>query len=201
MMRPLLLLPLILITAAGVALAQDAPKAANADAGAVARVIAATADYQIGPEDVLDISVWKNPELSRKVPVRPDGKISLPLVNDIQAAGLTPSELRQQLAGKLAEFVPTPEVSVVVQEVQSLKISVVGAVKTPGRFTLRSPATVLECIALAQGLTEFANREKIVVLRQNGSTTQRIPFNYRKVAEGSEQENFVVKAGDIIVVP
>jgi polysaccharide export outer membrane protein len=199
MTRMLLLLPLIVIAAP--ALAQDAPKAANTDSPAVTRALASTAEYQIGPEDVLDISVWKNPELSRKVPVRPDGKISLPLVNDIQAAGLTPSELRQQLATRLAEFVPTPEVAVVVQEVQSLKVSVVGAVKTPGRFMLRSSATVLECIALAQGLTEFANREKIVVLRQVGNTTQRIPFNYRKVADGSEQDNFVIKAGDIIVVP
>lgn len=178
-----------------------AAKVANAEAAAVGRVLAATAEYQIGPEDVLDISVWKNPELSRKVPVRPDGKVSLPLVNDIQAAGLTPSELRQQLATRFAEFVPTPEVAVIVSEVQSLRVSVVGAVKTPGRFMLKSPATVLECIALAQGLTEFAARERIVVLRQNGTTTTRIPFNYRKVAEGSEQENFFVKPGDIIVVP
>jgi polysaccharide biosynthesis/export protein len=183
--------------------AQDstAAKVTNAEAAAVGRALAATAEYQIGPEDVLDISVWKNPELSRKVPVRPDGKVSLPLVNDIQAAGLTPSELRQQLQTRLAEFVPTPEVAVIVSEVQSLRVSVVGAVKTPGRFMLKSPATVLECIALAQGLTEFAARERIVVLRQNGSTTTRIPFNYRKVADGSEQENFFVKPGDIIVVP
>jgi polysaccharide export outer membrane protein len=173
----------------------------NAEAAALARFNAPTADYQIGPEDVLDISVWKNPELSRKVPVRPDGKVSLPLVNDIQAAGLTPSELREQLAKKLAEFVPTPEVAVIVAEVQSLRVSVVGAVKTPGRFMLKSPATVLECIALAQGLTEFANRDKIVVLRQEGSTAKRIPFNYSKVAGSSDQENFFVKPGDIIVVP
>ena len=202
MSRTLFLFPLICIATAGIAHAQDGSKVpANSDAAAVARIVATTAEYQIGPEDVLDISVWKNAELSRKVPVRPDGKISLPLVNDIQAAGLTPTQLRQQLATKLAEFVPTPEVSVVVQEVQSLKVSVVGAVKTPGRFTLRSPATVLECLALAQGLTEFANKEKIVVLRTNGTDTQRIPFNYRKVAEGSDQENFMVRAGDIIVVP
>jgi polysaccharide export outer membrane protein len=183
--------------------AQDAAAkaAANAETAAIGRAMAATAEYQIGPEDVLDISVWKNPELSRKVPVRPDGKVSLPLVNDIQAAGLTPSELRTQLAARFAEFVPTPEVAVIVAEVQSLRVSVVGAVKTPGRFMLKSPATVLECIALAQGLTEFAARERIVVLRQNGSTTTRIPFNYRKVADGSEQENFFVKPGDIIVVP
>jgi polysaccharide biosynthesis/export protein len=201
MTRTLLLIPVMWIITAGAGLAQDIPKAANTNAGAAARSTLTTAEYEIGPEDVLDISVWKNPELSRKVPVRPDGRISLPLVNDIQAAGLTPTELRQELTKRLAEYVPTPEVAVVVQEVQSLKVAVVGAVKTPGRFMLRSPATVLECLALAQGLTEFAARERIVVLRQNGATTQRIPFNYRKVAEGSEQDNFFVKAGDIIVVP
>jgi polysaccharide export outer membrane protein len=203
MNRRLLMLLVATLCLPAVSWAQDAAanRAANAEAAAVGRAMAATAEYQIGPEDVLDISVWKNPELSRKVPVRPDGKVSLPLVNDIQAAGLTPSELRQQLATRLAEFVPNAEVAVIVSEVQSLKVAVVGAVKTPGRFMLKSPATVLECIALAQGLTEFASRERIVVLRQSGSTTTRIPFNYRKVAEGSEQENFFVKPGDIIVVP
>lgn len=158
-------------------------------------------DYVIGPEDVLDISIWKNPELSRKVPVRPDGKLSLPLVNDIQAAGLTPSVLRQQLITKLTEFVPSPEINVIVAEVHSLKVSVLGAVKMPGRFELKSPATVLECIALAQGFTEFAASDRIVVLRQNGGTTTHIPFNYRKVASGSDQDNFAVRPGDIIVVP
>ena len=201
MTRYLFLLPIAWISLAPSAWAQD-NRPANAATAAAARAVAvATAEYLIGPEDVLDISVWKNPELSRKVPVRPDGKVSLPLVNDIQAAGLTPSQLREQLAAKLAEFVPTPEVAVIVQEVMSLKVAVMGAVKTPGRFLLKSPATVLECLALAQGLTEFAARDRIVVLRQNGTTTERIPFNYRKIADGSEQENFFVKAGDIIVVP
>jgi polysaccharide biosynthesis/export protein len=195
-----LCLSLLVVTATSAA-AQDAPKPANSDTASAGRMLESTVEYQIGPEDVLDISVWKNPELSRKVPVRPDGRISLPLVNDIQAAGLTPTELRQQLTTRLAEFVPTPEVAVVVQEVQSYKVAVVGAVKTPGRFMLRSPATVLECLALAQGFTEFAARERIVVLRQNGSATSRIPFNYRKVADGNEQDNFLIKPGDIIVVP
>ena len=200
MIRHVMLVPVMCLAVAVSAWAQSAP--ANTATDAVGRAAAAaTAEYLIGPEDVLDISVWKNPELSRKVPVRPDGRVSLPLINDIMAAGLTPSQLRDQLATRLAEFVPSPEVSVIVQEVHSLKVAVVGAVKTPGRFMLKSPATVLECIALAQGLTEFANRERIVVLRQDGSGTQRIPFNYRKVAEGAEQDNFFVRPGDIIVVP
>ena len=157
--------------------------------------------YQIGPEDVLDISVWKNPELSRTVPVRPDGKVSLPLVNDIQAAGLTPTDLREQVSTKLAEYIPAPEVSVMVREVHSRKVAVIGAVKTPGRFELKSPMTVLEVIALAQGFTDFASRDRIVVLRQNGATTTRLPFNYRRIADGAEQDNFFVRPGDIIVVP
>jgi polysaccharide export outer membrane protein len=164
------------------------------------RLEAASA-FQIGPEDILDISVWKNPELSRVVPVRPDGKVSLPLVNDIQAAGLTPATLRRQVTERLSEFIPAPEVSVMVREVHSRKVAVVGAVKTPGRFELKSPMTVLEVIALAQGFTDFAARDRIVVLRQNGATTTRMPFNYRKIADGAEQENFLVKPGDIIVVP
>jgi polysaccharide export outer membrane protein len=164
------------------------------------RLEAASA-FQIGPEDILDISVWKNPELSRVVPVRPDGKVSLPLVNDIQAAGLTPATLRRQVTERLSEFIPAPEVSVMVREVHSRKVAVVGAVKTPGRFELKSPMTVLEVIALAQGFTDFAARDRIVVLRQNGATTTRMPFNYRKIADGAEQDNFLVKPGDIVVVP
>src|SRR5262249_9728703 len=133
-----------------------------------ARIDGAAA-FQIGPEDILDISVWKNPELSRTVPVRPDGKVSLPLVNDIQAAGLTPGTLREQVTSRLSDFIPAPEVSVVVREVHSRKVAVVGAVKTPGRFELKSPMTVLEAIALAQGFTDFASRDRIVVLRQSGT--------------------------------
>ena len=159
-------------------------------------------EYLIGPEDLLDVLVWKNcPDLCRTVPVRPDGKVSLPLVNDIQAAGLSPADLRTQLTERLSEFVQSPEVSVIVREVHSVKVSVVGAVKMPGHYELKSPATVLDLIARAQGLNEFASKDKIVVLRQNGTTTTRMPFNYRKVADGSEQENFFVRAGDIIVVP
>ena len=157
--------------------------------------------FRIGPEDVLDVQVWKNPELSRVIPVRPDGMISLPLVNDIRAAGLTPIELRQQVTQRLSEFIPSPEVSVIVREVHSVKVAVVGAVRMPGHYEVNSTATVLELIARAQGLTEFADRGRIVVLRQNGKATKRIPFNYRKVADGSEQDNFVVQPGDIIVVP
>jgi polysaccharide export outer membrane protein len=183
--------------------AAPAPSAAPAPAAPTAPAIVEPLGdaFRIGPEDVLDVQVWKNPELSRVVPVRPDGMISLPLVNDIRAAGLTPIELRQQVTQRLAEFIPSPEVSVIVREVHSVKVAVLGAVRMPGHYEVNSTATVLELIARAQGLTEFADRGRIVVLRQNGKATKRIPFNYRKVAEGTEQDNFVVQPGDIIVVP
>jgi len=163
--------------------------------------LVAVAEYEIGAEDVLDISVWKNPDLSRTVPVRPDGKVSIPLLNDFQAAGLTPSDLRERLVSRLSDFISIPDVSVIVREVHSRKVAVVGAVKTAGRYELKSPMTVLEAIALAQGFTDFAVRDRIVILRQNGGKTTRIPFNYRKIADGGEQENFFVLPGDIIVVP
>lgn len=200
--RPLALILAVLI-APGAALAQDPPRAENTAAGAAAtapRLVDAN-PFRIGPEDILDVQVWKNSDLSRVVPVRPDGMISLPLVNDIQAAGMTPSELRLQITQRLSEFIPSPEVSVIVREVHSVKVAVLGNVKMPGHYELKSPATVLELIARAQGLTEFADRGRIVVLRQQGSTTTRIPFNYRKVAQDSEQDNFSVQPGDIIVVP
>jgi polysaccharide export outer membrane protein len=167
-----------------------------------ANTVDMTKEYLIGPEDVLDITVWKNcPDLCRTVPVRPDGKLSLPLVNDVQASGLTPMDLRQHLTEQLAEYIPSPEVSVIVREVHNFKVAVVGAVKMPGDYEIKSQATVLELIARAQGVTEFANRDKIVVLRQNGTKTERIKFNYRKVAEGNDEDNIYVRAGDIIVVP
>jgi polysaccharide biosynthesis/export protein len=167
-----------------------------------ANAVDMTKEYLIGPEDVLDITVWKNcPDLCRTVPVRPDGKLSLPLVNDVQAAGMTPMDLRQHLTDQLAEYIPSPEVSVIVREVHNFKVAVVGAVKMPGRYEMKSPMTVLEAIALAQGLSDFASRDRIVVLREvNGKTTE-IPFNYRKIGDNGSQQNFFLRPGDIVVVP
>jgi polysaccharide export outer membrane protein len=200
-MKALLAIASVCVCSAAAAHAQAPAPAPAAAARADAVVIPPDdGDYKIGAEDVLDISVWKNPELSRTVPVRPDGKVSLPLVNDIQAAGLTPSRLRQELTRRLSEYVPSPEVAVIVREVHSAKVSVVGQVRNPGRYEVRSAATVLELIALAQGFTDFASRDRIIVLRQN-ATPARITFNYRKLTDGTEQDNFLVQPGDIIVVP
>jgi polysaccharide export outer membrane protein len=158
--------------------------------------------YRIGPEDVLQVSVWGNEAVSRTAPVRPDGRISLPLLNDVQAAGLTPMELRDELSRRLAEYIPHPEVAVSVTEVKSFKVSVIGAVVKPGRYELKSRATVIDVLALAEGFTEFAARSRVVVMRSDGSRVERLPFDYDKVASGSSgQANFYVRAGDIVLVP
>jgi polysaccharide export outer membrane protein len=174
-----------------------------------------TAGYVIGPEDVLDIAVWKNTDISRTVPVRPDGKISLPLLNDVQAAGLSPMQLRDVLTKGLTPYIPDPAVSVLVHEVHSFKVTVIGQVKTPGRYELKDRATVLDVLALAGGPNEYAERDRIVVLRQDRSTAAavQIPFPYDRLTSkagsvaskpGSKAEtpgNFCVKPGDVILVP
>lgn len=158
--------------------------------------------YRIGPEDVLDISVWKNTELTRTVSVRPDGRISLPLLNDVQAANLTPMQLRDAVAKGLANYISEPEVSVIVKEIHSDKISVVGAVKNPNRYELRSEATVLEALAMAGGLTDFAKRDRIVIYRRDGTSYKTLEFSYGKVVNDWDvKENFVLMPGDIVVVP
>ena len=156
----------------------------------------------IGPEDLLAVSVWKNDAMSRVVPVRPDGMISLPLLDDIQAAGLTPMQLRDVIMKKLSDYMPAPEVSVIVNEVRSFKVSVMGEVARPARYELKSLTTVLDILALAGGFNQFANRSRIVILRPNGKTMARIPFNYNKViASGGEEENFYLQSNDIVLVP
>jgi polysaccharide export outer membrane protein len=158
--------------------------------------------FSIGPEDVLDISVWGDEGLARVVPVRPDGKISLPLVNDVQAAGLTPMQLRDVLVTRLSEFVNRPQVSVIVREVHSFKVSVLGEVRTPGRYELKSRATVLDVLAQAGGFGDFASRSRIFILRTDGESLKRILFDYKEFvsAEGS-RPNFYLHPGDTVVVP
>lgn len=194
----------VVLALAAAASGSGLPARAQADAGA-ARSPAAPADgYRIGPADVLQISVWKNDALTQEVPVRPDGMISFPLVNEIRAAGLTPLQLRDLLAKRLAPFLTKPEVSVVVLEIHSFAVSVLGEVKTPGRYELKNEATVLDVLALAGGTTEFATRSGIVVLRNNGGGVRRIPFNYDRFIAAPRtrvQDNIYVEPGDVIVVP
>jgi len=166
--------------------------------------------YVIGPEDILDIAVWDNAQMTRTVPVRPDGKISLPLLNDIQAAGLTPMQLRETLTKELAEYIPRSTVSVLVREVHSFKVAVIGQVKTPGRYELKDRATVLDVLAMAGGLTEYASRSRIVVIREEPDGTKRIPFPFDKLtaknrgtngSKTSGQQNVCLHPGDVVVVP
>ena len=158
--------------------------------------------YRIGAEDLLQVSVWNNEAMSRTAPVRPDGKISLPLLNDVQAAGLTPMELRDELMRRLVDYMPHPEVSVIVTEVRSFKVTVIGQVPKPDRYELKSAATVMDVLAMAGGFTEFASRTKIVVIRSEAGKTTRIPFDYEKVRAGDErQANFRLRPGDIVLVP
>lgn len=159
-------------------------------------------DYRIGADDVISIVVWKNEALSRRVPVRPDGMISLPLLNDVRAAGLTPMELREVLSQGLVEYMPDPEVSVIVETVNSFKVSVIGEVRKAGRYEIKSRTSVLDLLALAEGFTEFASRSRIVILRDTGTKVERIPFNYnRVVSSGNGAENVFLQPGDTVVVP
>jgi polysaccharide export outer membrane protein len=159
-------------------------------------------DYVIGPDDLLQVSVWKNETMSRTLPVRPDGKISLPLLDDIQAAGLTPLQLRDKVAAALAEFMPSPEVSVTVMEVRSYRVSVLGEVQKPGVLQLKAPTTVLEAIALAGGFKDFASPSKIVIFRKDAQgQTQRLRFNYNRAVGGAGEDNVSLRTGDVIVVP
>ncbi len=160
-------------------------------------------EYRIGPEDALQIFVWKNDTLSRAVSVRPDGKISLPLLGDVQAAGQTTRELRDLLVKRYVEFIAAPEISVIVNEVKSIKVSVIGEVPKPNRYELKSRTTVLDMLAMAGGFGQFASRSRIFILRpEGGNKMKRIPFNFNKaVSEGGEQENFYLQPGDIVVVP
>jgi polysaccharide export outer membrane protein len=144
--------------------------------------------------------VWKNTELSRVVPVRPDGKISLPLVNDIVASGLTTNELKAQLTERLAPYIQAPEVSVIVREVHSFKVSVQGSVKMPGQYEVKSRATVLDMLARAQGFTDFADKGSVRVLRTVNGKTQVIRIDYGDAIDGKQNANPVVQPGDIIVV-
>jgi len=178
-------------------------KGAGLKAGIDGSVAAApaTPEFRIGPEDVLDIVVWKNADLSvRGLQVRPDGRISLPLANDVAAAGLTPMELRAAITRVLDPFYPGQiDVSVTVREVHSIKISVFGLVKMPNRYELKSQITVLDALSIAGGFADFASKDQIYVLRRDGT---RIAFNYEKfIKNPTSKDNLLLQSGDVVIVP
>jgi polysaccharide export outer membrane protein len=164
--------------------------------------IATPADYVIGPDDVLGIVFWREQDLSSEVTVRPDGKISLPLLNEIQATGLTPEQLRSNLTQAANRYVEDPAVTVVVKAVNSRKVFITGQVNKPGPYPLSAPTTVLQLLATAGGVQEYAKAERIVVMRTENGKTVSHKFNYKQVSQGKNlQQNIELKPGDTIVVP
>jgi len=160
------------------------------------------AEYKIGAQDVLNIDVWKEPEITRTVPVRPDGKITLPLINDVQAAGLTPMELAHTIRDELKKYLNDPQVSVTVQQINSQRVYVTGEVVHPGAFPLLPSMTVLEALTSAGGFTQFARTKNIYVLRMESGKQSKLPFNYKEVINGKKPaDNIQLKPGDTIVVP
>jgi polysaccharide export outer membrane protein len=195
----------VLLTAS-IALAQDKPAqpAAGASSENTLNVPAkaqAGAEYVIGPEDVLHIAVWKEADLTATLPVRPDGKISLPLLNDVQAAGLTPIQLADSVAEKLKKYVSDPRVTVVVTQINSKRIYMMGEVAHTGPMPMSPNMTVMQALASA-GVNQFANTKKIYLLRNENGKQDKLPVPYNKLMKGQEMDrNYMLHAGDTIVVP
>lgn len=191
------------------ATATPAPPTASATAAApraatpvVPAGVVTPIDYVIGPDDVLTIVFWREQDLSSEVAVRPDGKISLPLLNEIQASGLTPEQLRANLTKAADRYVEDPAVTVVVKTINSRKVFITGQVGKPGPYALSAPTTVLQLIATAGGVQEYAKVERIVVMRTENGRTVSHKFNYKQVSQGKNlQQNIELKPGDTIVVP
>jgi len=162
----------------------------------------ADSNYEIGPQDVLNISVWKDAELTRTVPVRPDGKISLPLLNDVKAAGLTPAQLKDEITDGLKKYMTDPIVTVIVNEINSQRVYITGEVGHAGAYPLLPQMTILQALSSAGGFTPFANMKKIYMLRMVDGKQVAFPFNYKDVIHGkATDQNVVLKPGDTIVVP
>jgi polysaccharide biosynthesis/export protein len=202
---------LLVWTLATPAWAKDKPKAQKNPQGApnptdashrTSTASPADASYLIAPDDVLSIDVWKENEITRTVPVRPDGKISLPLLNDVQAAGLTATDLASVITEKLKKFIANPEVTVIVSTINSQKIYILGEVLRAGVVPLLPNMTVLQAISSAGGFTQYANQKGVYVLRTENGQQVKYPFNYKEVVKGVNiQQNIVLKPGDTIVVP
>ncbi len=191
-------LAILLVLGAGSARAQ---KASPMNAAAATPSVAGP-DYIIGPDDVLSIVFWRDKDISSEVAVRPDGRISLPLLNDVQAGGLTPLQLRDRLTKAAEEFVEDPNVTVVVRQINSRKVFVTGEVAKPGPYSLTTPTTVLQMLAMAGGLREYADAKHIVIMRTENGRPTSYAFNYKDVAKRKNlRQNIELKPGDTIIVP
>jgi polysaccharide export outer membrane protein len=185
--------------------AQNAPAAHNGTSTPPANLptgVATPADFVIGQNDVLTVVFWRDKDMSSDVAVRPDGKISLPLLNDVQAAGLTPEQLRQQITTLAARLVEDPTVTVVVKEINSRKVFITGQVAKPGPYPLSGPTTVLQLIAMAGGVLEYADSKNITVMRTENGKPVSFGFNYKDVTKRKNlKQNIELKPGDTIIVP
>ena len=178
------------------------PAVSSAPSAAAPAGITPPADYVIGPNDVLTIVFWRDKDMSTDVAVRPDGKISLPLINDVAAAGLTPEQLRQQLTTAAAKFVEEPTVTVVVKEINSRRVFITGQVGKPGPYPLTGPTTVLQLIAMAGGVLEYADAKNITIMRTENGKPQSYSFNYKDVTHRKNlKQNIELKPGDTVIVP
>ncbi len=184
--------------ALAVGMLAEAPKG-KSDSAPVGVVDPST--YIIGPADVIQISVWKEADLSTSLPVRPDGNISMPLLRDIPAAGLTPTQLAADISKRLTKFVQDPQVSVLVTVVNSQRVFLLGELSHPGPVSLTAGMTVLQALSSAGGLTQFANSKRMYILRNEQGAQRKIAFRYKDALKGVESQNIVLKAGDTIVVP
>jgi polysaccharide biosynthesis/export protein len=193
-----------LLSIGSLALAQDAAPAGSPTPDANTSTPSANPagpSYVIGPDDVLHVAVWKEADLTATLPVRPDGKISLPLLNDVQAAGMTPMQLAASLTEKLKKYLADPRVTVVVTQINSKRIYLVGEVARTGAMPMLPNMTVLQALSTA-GLTQFANTKKIYVMRTEDGKQVKMPVNYRKLVKGLDVDhNYVLRPGDTIVVP
>jgi polysaccharide export outer membrane protein len=199
---------LLLAALAAIALAWPAPAAAQAQArpnGSPAAPAAAAvlpAGYVIGPEDVLNVVFWREPDLSGEVVVRPDGMISLPLLQDVQAAGLTPEQLADALVKDAGKYLETPSATVTVKEINSRKVFITGQVAKPGPYALTAPMTVLQLISVAGGLNEYADDKNISIMRTENGRPRAFRFNYRDVSKRKNLgQNILLMPGDTVVVP
>jgi polysaccharide export outer membrane protein len=192
----------VLMCAVGIplpAFAQIAPAPAPAAALAAAEL---PDDFVIGPDDVLGVVFWKEPDLTSDVTVRPDGRITLPVIGELAAAGLRPEQLQTEIMARAAKYLTAPNVQVVVRTINSRRVFVTGRVTTPGGHPLNGPLTVMQAIALAGGLTEYADAKNIAVLRTTSKGTVRFQVNYKDVAKGKNlQQNIALLPGDTVVVP
>jgi len=182
---------------------QSATAASSQQPDSTAKSSRADDTYIIGDNDVLSINVWKDPDLTKVIPVRSDGRISLPLVGDVQAAGQTPAQLEQELTVALRGYITDPQVTVIVQEIKSRNFNILGQVTKPGSYPLTADTTIVDAIALAGGFKEFAKEKSIYVIRQSASGEEtRLPFNYLSFIKGKNAaHNIQLKPHDTIVVP